>query len=204
MHEYTVTNSSLQWEGPIFAVRRDTIDTPTGPALRDVVEHFGATAVVAYREQDQAIAMIRQYRHAVGRHLWELPAGLLDLGGEDELTGAQRELQEEVGLAAKHWEVLVDLITSPGFCDEAVRIYLAQDLTQVDRPPAEDEEAELELTWVLLKEAVDMVMGGQVINAIAIAGILSAWQRLHGGAEGKDPAAYPFDLRSGRLAARKS
>ena len=204
MYDYAVHSSELLWQGRIFAVRRDEIETPTGRVPRDVVEHFGATAVVAYRESDESIAMIRQYRHAVGRALWEIPAGLLDMGGEDELAGAMRELKEEVGLSATRWELLLDMITSPGFCDEAVRIYLATGLAEVPRPTAVAEEAELEPHWVPLSRAVEMVMTGMVMNSIAIAGILSAQQRLSGCAAPKVPSEHPFDLRPARLAARVS
>lgn len=121
-HDFKVLDSQLLVEAPIIALRRDEVVMPGGvSASREVVEHLGAVAVVAV-DSDERIAMVYQYRHSVGKRLWELPAGLLDVRGEDELTGAQRELQEEAGLSAQTWSVLTDLVTSPGFCEEAVRV----------------------------------------------------------------------------------
>jgi 8-oxo-dGDP phosphatase len=119
--------------------------------------------------------MIHQYRHAVGRRLWELPAGLLDVRGEDPLATAQRELAEETGLAASEWAVLVDVTPSPGFTDEAVRVYLARGLTEVGRPELQDdEEADLAAHWVSLSVAVRMVLAGTIVNATTVAGVLAA------------------------------
>ena len=189
-------------DAPILAVRRDQVRMPKGStAAREIVEHFGAVAVVAF--DGARIAMIRQYRHAVGTRLWELPAGLLDVAQEDPLECAKRELQEEAGLAAQDWKLLVDVVLSPGFCDETVRVYLAQDLSEVPRPEAgDDEEADLTFEWVALEDAVDMVLSQQVHNSTAVAGILTAWQVLKGGAQAQD-ADRPFELRPQALAARR-
>mgnify|MGYP002759404958 FL=1 len=147
-HQFKVTDSELLIDAPILALRRDTVTMPGGTtATREVVEHFGAVAVVAVDENDR-IAMVEQYRHTVGRRLWELPAGLLDFDGEDALTTAKRELVEEAGLEAENWSVLVDLVTSPGFAEEAVRVFLATGLSETERPEAEDEEADMELSLI--------------------------------------------------------
>jgi 8-oxo-dGTP pyrophosphatase MutT (NUDIX family) len=118
---------------------------------------------------------VYQYRHPLGRRLWELPAGLLDASDEDPLTTAKRELQEEAGLAAADWRVLVDTVSSPGFSDESVRTYLATGLSQVERPEASDEEADLTLHWVALGDAADRVLSGEIVNASAAAGVLAAY-----------------------------
>ena len=102
-------------------------------ARREVVEHYGAVAVLAI-DDDGNVVLVYQYRHPLGRRLWELPAGLLDLGGEPPHMTAARELKEEAGLAADDWRVLVDLDSAPGFSDESVRVYLATGLTDVGRP----------------------------------------------------------------------
>ena len=125
-HEFTVESSEILIDAPIIAVRRDSVVMPGGtPADREIVEHFGAVAVVAL-DDDNNVALVEQYRHSVGRRLLELPAGLLDVYGEDELDCAKRELVEEAGLQADEWAVLVDLVTSPGFAEEAVRVFVAK------------------------------------------------------------------------------
>lgn len=146
-HDFEVVGSELLLDAPIIAVRRDEVVMPGGTtAFREVVEHFGAVAIVAIDDAER-IAMVHQYRRSVDRRLWELPAGLLDIKGEDELTGARRELQEEAGLAAQDWSVLADIITSPGFCEEAVRVFLARDLSEAPRLAAEGTRKQ---TWALL------------------------------------------------------
>jgi 8-oxo-dGDP phosphatase len=151
---------------------------------REVVEHFGAVAVVAL-DDDGNIPMIYQYRHAFGRRLWELPAGLLDVHDEAPHLTAARELKEEAGLEAGTWRVLVDLDSTPGFSDESVRVYLATDLREVDRPEAHDEEADMILQWYPLAEAARKVLSGEIVNAIAVAGILAALAVTTGFAEAR-------------------
>lgn len=200
-HRFTVTSSELLIDAPILAVRRDTVTMPSNSsAHREIVEHFGAVAVVAV--QGQSIAMVKQYRHSVGQRLWELPAGLLDVADESPLDAAQCELMEEAGLAATDWEILVDLVTSPGFCDEAVRVYLAHGLSHVERPEAKDEEADMALEWVPLAEAVDRVFAGDIVNSIAVSGIL-ALQAHNLGTRTLRGSDQPFDLRPTRLAERR-
>lgn len=173
-HEFDTVSSETLYRGAILALRSDEVRMPGGgSARREVVEHYGAVAVAAM-DDDGRLAMIFQYRHALGRRLWELPAGLLDEAGEDPADAAARELQEEIGFTAEDWRVLVDLAVSPGFCDEAVRVYLARGLRHVGRPPADHEEADLTVHWVPLAQAVDMVLAGDVVNATAAAGVLAA------------------------------
>lgn len=145
-------------------------------AEREVVAHPGAVAVVALDDAERVL-LIRQYRHAVGRLLWELPAGLRDVHGEPTRVTAQRELLEETGHRAGDWRVLVDYFSSPGFTDERLRIFLARDLEAV--PAAErdfvpqHEEAHLRLEWVPLRDAVAAVFAGDLHNAVAVTGILA-------------------------------
>lgn len=202
-HSFDVVDTHLLIDAPILAVRRDTVTMPGGgTAKREIVEHFGAVAVVALDEEAGAIAMVEQYRHSVGRRLWELPAGLLDFDGEDELTAAKRELVEEAGVEANEWSVLVDLVTSPGFAEEAVRVFLARDLTLVDKPEGEEEEADMELEWVPLDEARRRIFAGEIVNSIAIAGILAAREVVQGNAQPR-PVTAPFDLRPTVMADRR-
>ena len=174
-HE-TVSRSE-RFRGAIFSVYSDEVTMSDGStAVRDVVENRGAVVVVALDSRDR-IVLIKQYRHAVGKHLWELPAGLRDVVGEDETLTAARELAEEVDLTAGRMEPLLDLHTTPGFADEFVRVFLARDLAPVsetDRYERTGEEADLEVRRVPLDEAVDMVFRGEITNAAAVGGILAA------------------------------
>ncbi len=120
-HDFPVEGSTDVYAGRVMALRSDQVVMPGGRvATREIVEHPGAVAVAAL-DADDRIMMIHQYRQAVRRRLWELPAGLLDVAGEDPLLTAQRELAEEAGLAATEWSVLLDLVPSPGFSDESIR-----------------------------------------------------------------------------------
>ena len=203
-HDFKVLSSQLLFDAPIIAVRKDELAMPNEQvAYRDVVEHMGAVAVAAVNDAGE-IAMVHQYRHAVKRRLWELPAGLLDVKNESELAGAQRELVEEAGLKAAQWSVLADIVTSPGFCEETARVYLAQDLTEVERPEAfGDEEADMDFAWINLDEAVAKVLAGEINNSIAVTGIFAAWQVLNGHGQARDVTA-PFDLRPTSIATRRS
>jgi len=153
-------------------------------AKREVVEHYGAVAVVAM-DDDGNIPLVYQYRHTYGRRIWELPAGLLDVPGEPpHLTGV-RELEEEAGLQADTWQVLIDINTAPGYSDESVRVYLATGLTQVGRPEAQDEEADMTMQWVAIAEAAHRVLHGEIVNSIAVGGILAAHAVTNGFAEAR-------------------
>ena len=202
-HEFTTVSSETLHVGKIFALRADEVLMPGGTtARREVVEHYGAVAVVAMDENNN-IAMVYQYRHTVGRRLWELPAGLLDVAGEPPELTAARELEEEAGLAARDWGVLVDVLSAPGFSDECVRVYLATVLTEVDRPEAHDEEADLTLEWVSLVDAVTMVLSGEIVNSLAVAGILAA-RTIDRDVQGLRPVDAPWPDKATRFAARQA
>ncbi|WP_127508124.1 NUDIX domain-containing protein [Actinoplanes solisilvae] len=172
------TRSSVsRYEGPIFSVVTDEVTMSSGgTARRDVVHNKGAVGVVALDEVGRVV-LIKQYRHAVGQRLWELPAGLRDVSGEGLAVTAARELAEEADLRAGSFHLLIDLYTSPGFADETIRIFLARDLTPVpeaERYERTDEEADLEIAWIDLDEAVAMVFRGEITNAAAVGGLLAA------------------------------
>src|SRR4029453_17580707 len=119
---------------------------------REYLKHPGAVGVIALDEHDR-VALVRQYRHPLRNRLIEPPAGLLHRGGEDYLAAIQREMAEEVGLAARSWAVLVDLFTTPGILAESLRVYLARDLAAVDPPDGftpEGEEAHMDTVWASL------------------------------------------------------
>lgn len=172
-HEFTVQASRTAYVGAVLALRVDEVQMPGGATgTREVIEHYGAVAVLAIDDANQVV-LIHQYRHPIGRRLWELPAGLLDVPDEEPLTAAQRELAEEVGIAASHWSVLVDLAVSPGFTDESVRVYLAEGLSRVERAAGEHEEADLVVHRVPLDDAVAQVLSGEIVNTSAVAGLLA-------------------------------
>ena len=202
-HDFTTIASETIYVGNIFALRADEVSMPGGrTARREVVEHYGAVGIVAMDENGN-VALIYQYRHPVGRRLWELPAGLLDMGGEAPHLSAARELEEEAGLKARDWGVLVDVISAAGFSDESVRIYLATGLTDVGRPEAHDEEADLTLQWFPLAEAVEMVLSGDIVNSLAVAGILAA-RSVDRDVRALRPIDAPWPDRPTRFAARRA
>lgn len=181
------------WRGRIVGVVADDVDLGSGPPiLREYVDHPGAVAIVALAE-DGRIALQRQYRHPVRAALWEIPAGLLDHDGEDYLEAAAREFAEEADLGAKRWDVLVDIFCTPGGSNESLRVYLARDLHAVEHGfERVEEEAEMELRWVDLDDAVAAVMDGRVHSPSATVGILACAQARSKGYEGLRPADSPW------------
>ncbi|HEX4015879.1 MAG TPA: NUDIX hydrolase [Frankiaceae bacterium] len=194
-HEYTVEASEPVFDGAVISVRRDLVAMPGGRgAWRDIVVHPGAVGVVAY--EDGRILLLHQYRHPVRQRLWELPAGLLDVAGEPASTAAKRELAEEAGVQAARWDTLVDTYTSPGMSNEAIRIFLARDISELaEHYERVDEEADLEVRWVALDDAVQQVMNGAITNAMAVAGILSAALAAQSGFGALRPADAGWDAR---------
>jgi 8-oxo-dGTP pyrophosphatase MutT (NUDIX family) len=182
------------YRGPIFTVYSDTVTmSGGGTATRDVVENKGAVGVVALDDVGRVV-LIRQYRHPVGQRLWEVPAGLRDVSGEDMLLTARRELAEETDCSAARFDLLVDLQTSPGFSNETIRMYLARDLTPVpddERHERTDEEADLEIAWFDLDEAVAMILRGEVTNASTVAALLAAHRAREEGWATLRPADTP-------------
>ena len=176
-HEFRVTDSETVFAGRVITLRRDTVAMPGGgTSVREVVTHPGAVAVVAL-DDDERVVLLRQYRHPVGQHLWELPAGLRDADGEPPLETAKRELAEEAQLAAARWSLLTTTYATPGFCDEHVLVYLAEDLTETVRPDGfvvEHEEADMTLERLPLAEAVRWVADGRIRNGSAVVGVLAA------------------------------
>ena len=201
---FSVVSSERVFDGHVASLRIDEVVMPGGgTAKREVVEHGGAVAIVALDSAgpiDRAagfevvdatgidtvsattVVLIEQYRHPLGRRLWELPAGLMDVDGEPGQLAAARELVEETGYAAEHWSVLLDVATSPGFTEETVRIFLATGLTEVGRPASEHEEADLRVVRVPLTVAVESVLAGRIVNVMAVSGILAADAVLRGAA----------------------
>ncbi|TQN43147.1 ADP-ribose pyrophosphatase [Blastococcus colisei] len=178
-HEYRVLDSETVFEGHVISLRRDTVAMPgSGDSVREVVSHPGAVAVVALDDEDRVV-LLRQYRHPVGGYLWELPAGLRDSDGEPPLATAKRELAEEVQLGAARWSLLTTTYSTPGFCDEQVLVYLAEELSEVARPDGfvvEHEELDMTVERVPLADAVQRVFDGDIRNSSAVVGLLAAAQ----------------------------
>ena len=195
---YDVVGSHVKFTGNVIEVRVDDVRMSDGKvAKREIVAHPGAVAIVALDDEGK-IVLVNQYRHPVRARLDELPAGLLDVDGEPALLAAQRELAEETGLAAEEWHVLVDLYSSPGMTDEAVRIFLARGLSAADGAfEPEHEEITMHVFREPLTETVRRVLTGGIVNASAVGGVLAA---VHGRATGwRDlrPADAPWPARPG-------
>lgn len=192
---HTVTESTTAWSGRIVDMVEDHVVVVEGeePVVRQYTRHPGAVAVVAMRGEEGAeeILLLRQYRHPVNASLWEIPAGLLDIPGEDSRVAAERELAEEADLKAVRWDVLVDFFTSPGGSTEPLRVFLARDLETTETSfEREDEEATMEYAWVSLSDALDWVLAGRLHNPSTVIGILSAHAARGCGWEGlREPGA---------------
>lgn len=163
--------------GRVSSFVQDRIVTPSGEEIdRQYVTHPGAVAVIAWDEDADAIAVVTQYRHPVQMSMVEPPAGLLDIDDEPWLTAAQRELAEEAELQAARWDVLTDICTTPGACQESLRIFLARDISEAARPEGfviEGEEAHMTANWLPRAELVDAVFAGQLQSPTMVAGIMA-------------------------------
>jgi ADP-ribose pyrophosphatase len=170
-----VASDDLHRDDWVVAFRTDTVHRPEHPEdhfRRLVVEDPGAVIVLALDEQDQVI-VIRQYRHPVQMRLVELPAGKLDMDGEDPLVAAQRELREEVGLRARDWTHLMTTYASPGITAETHALYLARGLEVVDRDfDPHHEEADMTVERVPFDDLLDAVLDGRVADAPLITAVL--------------------------------
>jgi ADP-ribose pyrophosphatase len=167
-----VLSSRTAYKGPLFTVTTDQVLEPTGIRVRrDVVRHSGSVVVLAVdtSQAEPRVLLERQYRHAAGRFLYELPAGRIDRG-ENELKAAKRELLEETGYSARSWRRILHFWASPGFVAEAMSLYLAQQLKPGAAQPEDDEV--IEITLVPLSQAVSMVTSGKIQDAKTIAGVL--------------------------------
>lgn len=194
--DFPVVASERVFDGRIWDVRRDTFEFGGHHLVREYVDHPGAVAVLALDDDDR-VFLIRQYRHPVRAREWEIPAGLLDVHGEDPLATAKRELAEEGDLEASEWAVLVDVFTSPGGSDEAIRIYLARGLSAIDEAfEREAEEADIQARWAALDECVDAVLARRVQNSSLVYGALAAFAARARGWRGLGPADAPWPGRS--------
>lgn len=161
----------------MISVGRVHLLSPEGDALdREVVHHPGAVSVVAVTDDDELV-LVRQYRAAVDRELWEIPAGKRDKPGEDPADVARRELQEEAGLAASEMELLMEFHNSPGFCDEHSWVFLATSLTEVPHDRQGPEEQHLEVHVVPFDQALLLIDRGEITDAKTVIGLFALDRR---------------------------
>ncbi|MEU3919322.1 NUDIX hydrolase [Streptomyces sp. NPDC029004] len=196
--QWQVVATATPFRGNKTSVRTDDVVMPDGTvARRDYQVHPGSVAVLALDDAGRVL-VLRQYRHPVRHKLWEIPAGLLDVPGENPLHAAQRELYEEAHVKAEDWRVLADVYPTPGGCDEAVRIFLARDLSEAEgeRFEVSEEEADMELARVPLQELVHGALAGDLHNNCLIVGVLSLTAVLNGeGFDALRPAEAPWPAR---------
>ena len=174
--EEKVTQKQRKFDGVVIDVEHWQVELPDGnESLRDVVLHKGAAAVIPVDDKGR-VAMVRQYRTPIERVTLEIPAGKLDYVGEDPFVCAQRELREETGLHADKWRKLGVLRTTPGFCNETIHMYMAQELSQGSQDLDEDEFLNVE--WMPIGDVVEMILSGRIEDSKTIAAVMMAWEIL--------------------------
>jgi ADP-ribose pyrophosphatase len=165
-------NRKRVYEGKILNIELDQVTLPNGHQTElEIIHHPGASAVVPLLD-DGNVVLVYQYRYAAGGFIYEIPAGKLD-HGEDPLKCAKRELEEETGYTAKKYDPLVSFLTTPGFCDEIIHIFLARSLTPGSQHLEPNEV--LEIRQVNLKKALQMIENGQIKDGKTIIGLQSAY-----------------------------
>jgi ADP-ribose pyrophosphatase len=163
------------FKGRVLTLNLEQVRLPNGRVAElEIAHHPGGAAVVAL-DADGRVCLLRQFRHAAGGWLIELPAGKLD-GGEPPLECAQRELAEEAGAVARRWDKLGEFFSSPGVLTEVIHLYLARDLTATAAQPEEHEV--FDARWIPLDEAVDLAASGRLQDAKSVIGLLWAREKL--------------------------
>jgi nudix-type nucleoside diphosphatase (YffH/AdpP family) len=167
-----VLSSKTVFRGPVFSVVSQQVQEPDGVQVRrDIVQHPGSIVILAVDDSGKTprVLLERQYRHAAGDRLWELPAGSID-SGEEHLSAAKRELVEETGYSAAKWQKVLYFFVSPGFLTESMHVFLASRLKKGRSQPEEDER--IAVRFFSIKQAVQMVMSGKIMDAKTIAPLL--------------------------------
>jgi 8-oxo-dGTP pyrophosphatase MutT (NUDIX family) len=164
-------NKTTVYRGKIIDVYLERVTLPNGAVAElEIIRHPGGAAVVAL-DNENRVCLLRQYRHVAGGWLWELPAGKLD-AGEPPLDTAQRELEEEAGLRAGHWEPMGKIVSSPGIFTEIVHLFLARNLIHV---PANPETHEIiEVHWIPFTEALAWAQANEITDAKTLVGLFRA------------------------------
>ncbi|MGI8788633.1 MAG: NUDIX hydrolase [Pyrinomonadaceae bacterium] len=169
-----IISTEVVYKGKIFDVSLDEIREGAVEYEREIVRHNGSAVIVPVFA-DKTVALVKQYRHAAGKYLWEIPAGSLEKGENPE-TGARRELEEEIGVTAGKLEKLVEFYVSPGFLSEKMFVFLATDLTETSQNLEADELIEIEK--YTFEKLFQMIRGGEIEDAKSIAGLTLAGAKL--------------------------
>jgi ADP-ribose pyrophosphatase len=190
------------FHGIIVDVVHEEVDLgEAGVVRREKVRHPGVVTIVALDDEGR-VALVNQYRNSVRSVLWEFPAGLLDIAGEQPWAAAARELAEEADLRAERWDVLADFLPSPGITDEAARVFLARGLSPVppgERFVREAEEAAMTLRWEALDDVVAAILDGGLHNPSVVVGALAAFAARARGWTRLRPADAPWLYQPGAL-----
>ncbi len=168
-----VVSSELAFEVPLFKVFTDQVLEAGGekPVTRHIIRHNGSVVILAVDDscKDPLVVIERQYRHAAGQYLYEVPAGKVD-EGEDRLAAAKRELIEETGFRAKKWSKLTRYFASPGFLGEWMQVFLAEGLTAGEAKPEPDEK--LEIYQVRLSEVLRLIDAGEIRDGKTLVSVM--------------------------------
>ena len=170
-----VNNRTIVYHGKVFKLIRENVTLENGTTTDvEFIEHPGATAVIPFLD-DNRIVLLKQYRHALKKHIWEIPAGTLD-PQEEIISCARRELIEETGYSATQWHKLGEITPVPGYSDERIHIFLATELQPADQNLDEDEVIQVQVVDFL--KAIEMIGDGEIQDAKSIAGLFLASQWL--------------------------
>ena len=172
---HPIVDRQTVFSGMVWDVRHDVFELNDEKVGRDYIVHPGAVAVIALNDAGELL-LIEQYRHAQGKIMWEVPAGLMDLANEDPLETAKRELFEETGYVAQTWNVLLDLANTPGGSSEQIRIYFVRDLSlqPEGRPIGSAEELDMPVHWIQIQDVLESIRRGAVTNPQLVAGTHAA------------------------------
>lgn len=172
-----VISRETVYAGRVWDVVSDTVEFAGGSMTRDYVVHSGAVAVLALDDDDRVL-LINQYRQPIGTRDWEIPAGLLDVAGEEPLDAARRELAEETDFAAAEWERLLSVHTTPGATNEVIHFFIARGITSIaEAHVREEEESEIVVRWAPLDEVVAAGLDGRIRNGPLLIAVLAAAAR---------------------------
>jgi len=170
-----VNNRTIVYHGKVFELIRENVTLENGTTTDvEFIEHPGATAVIPFLD-DNRIVLLKQYRHALKKYIWEIPAGTLD-PKEEIISCAKRELIEETGYSAAQWHRLGEITPVPGYSDERIHIFLATELQPADQNLDEDEVIQVQAVDFL--KALEMMGDGEIQDAKSIAGLFLASQWL--------------------------